>query len=88
VAASPLKLYRARANGDDAQVSSPFSPLQGAPVNMMPYRERAEALRATAQSVSHADNKKVLLATADRYDQLATHLSVRPTLPPTNQNNG
>ena len=55
---------------------------------MVPYRERAEALRATAQSVSHADNKKILLATADRYDQLADSLSAGPRLPPTNQNDG
>ena len=41
---------------------------------MMPYRERALVLRTTAQSVSHADSKKILLATADRYDQLADSL--------------
>ena len=35
------------------------------------YRERAEDLRGAALSVSHADNKKILLAAADRYEQLA-----------------
>ena len=44
------------------------------------YRERAVALRTIAQNVQHADNKEILLTTANRYDQLA-HLSVRPVLP-------
>ncbi len=48
---------------------------------MMPYRERAEALRTTAQSVSHADNKKILLAAADRYDQLADSLERKVRTP-------
>ncbi len=38
---------------------------------MASYRERAEALRTAAQYVHHADNKKILPTTADRYDQLA-----------------
>ena len=35
------------------------------------YREVAADLRATARNMSHTDNKKSLLAAADRYDQLA-----------------
>ena len=53
---------------------------------MIPYRERAEALRTTAQSVSHADNKKILVETADRYDQLADSLERNTRTPP--QSNG
>ena len=53
---------------------------------MIPYRERAEALRTSAQSVSHADNKKILVETADRYDQLADSLERNTRTPP--QSNG
>ena len=38
---------------------------------MPQYREMAGDLRATARDMSHADNKKILLAAADRYDRLA-----------------
>ena len=38
------------------------------------YRERAEDLRATARTVAHADNKKILLSAADRHDLLADTL--------------
>ena len=45
---------------------------------MASYRERAEALRTAAQYVLHADNKKILLTTADRYDQLADSIEQHP----------
>ena len=48
---------------------------------MASYRERAADLRATAQNMSHEDNKKILLATADRYDRLADSLERKTRTP-------
>jgi len=41
---------------------------------MAPYLDCAAYLRSTAQKMRHADNRKIFLAAADRYDQLAVSL--------------
>jgi len=79
----PLKPYRAHPQGGGDPSSSPlFQRITSREsLIMAPYRDCASYLRSSAQKMRHADNKRILLATADRYDQLASSLELRSRTP-------
>ena len=77
----PPKPYRAHPKGGgDMRVSPPLVTASRECL-MAPYRECAAYLRSSAQKMRHADNRKNLLATADRYDQLAGSLERKAGTP-------